>query len=80
MGIEIILTYLFAVKIILRIEVLDLTGKAGLEFGGIKAGDRAGATYSFNQIIPILFDSIPQRRNSTKASYYNSSQSSLLNG
>ena len=48
------LARLLPVKILSRIIVLDLTGKLGLELGGIKVGYQTGTTDTVNQTVPVF--------------------------
>ena len=58
---------LFAVEVVIGVVALHLTREAGLELGGIEAGDGGGAARAGAQALPVSGDGIAKRRNGAEA-------------
>ena len=71
--VHVVLADFLAVKIILRIEVLDLTRELRLELRGVKPGDRACPADTRQQAFPVPFKAVANRCQRPQASYYNPS-------
>jgi hypothetical protein len=61
MSIDVIFPGFFPVEIIFGIKILDLTGKAGFEFRGIKPRYRARTADTIDQSFPVFFSGIAYR-------------------
>ncbi len=68
---KVVLAYLLAVEILVRVVIFHFTGKTGLEFFGVEVSNGRGTADTFLQIPEILLDIIAERvdRTDTRDDY-----------
>ena len=70
LSVAVHLTGLFAIKIVVYVEVLYLASKLSLEVSGIKACNRGCSALTSQQILPSFLDRITQWCYGTQSCYY----------
>ena len=72
LRVEVELTLLFAVEVLVGIEILHFASKLSLELGCVKVGNRTGAAFSVLGIVPGGGDIIAKGRKGSETGYDNS--------